>query len=149
MTTRKEQLFSTQKKTVDPAIVSSRVRHVEDKSGAKVRDLSSIEKMLCALRKVLAESSAPGARYYISSDNVKITKAPEPSDPKVKRTYTAAGYCRLGVHAPDNTVTFKSAEFNITFRDIVDSRGLPDVEHIDPTTLELLDPQHPIDLSSL
>lgn len=142
---RKRVPFFGKKKSekADPNMVSTKVTRKVNKKKGRLNQLTADEKMLCAIRKALASKSglaeAGNARYYVSGDELYVlsrgggvqTKKDEPT------TYTARGRFKLGmVH--DANCCFRIAEFNITFKDTVDERGIPDVDFLEPTTIDLL-----------
>jgi len=147
MTTRR-QLFGANQKSSGEDIIPATVKFRIDKKKGRIKPLSSEEKMLCALRKVLASMSDAndhGCRYYIDRQKVQLTKRPaSSSDDGSKRSYSAAGRCRLGVCHPEGHKSSMFVEFKISFKDIVDERGLPDVAFFDPTTIDELPRNSPL-----
>jgi len=136
----RKQLFSSSTARVEPNLVPSTVKFVLDRKAGKIKPLAPTEKMVVALRKVLAYMSdhdEDGCRYYIDHDQVRVTKAPSASEGKEgeARTYKAAGTCKVGVCHPRNTKTSMVVQFDLTFRDTVDDLGLADVQWIDPSTV--------------
>lgn len=152
---RRERLFATQRGGAPPPDLVSTHINFQHRPGdrrrkrGELRQLSPEEKMLCALRKVLAQMShnAGGrARYFTIGDKCRIharhvSPGAKDGDPG---TYRFSGRCQLGVaHATGDSVT-KMIEFNISFRDIKDAMGLPDVEYFEPTTVDELPPNTPL-----
>jgi len=148
MATRRE-LFNAKNPPAESAgdLVKSTVNYMFSGNAAKkkkgeLRKLSADEKMLCALRKVLAQMSNDGAgtRYFIDGAQVRVlnrtdsegAKAGEPS------TYHRQGTCRLGLAHKTGEASYKMASFEVSYRDTVDTLGLPDVTYFDPTSIEEL-----------
>ncbi len=127
----------------DANLISSKVARKVNKRKGELNTLSRDEKMLCALRKALASKSglaeALNARYYISGEQVYVTSRGGGAQTKKNEptTYTASGRFKLGMAYKDS-VSYRMAQFSITFRDSRDDRGLPDVDFIEPTTIDLL-----------
>lgn len=153
MPTRKEALFNAKKGSPGHDVIPATVKHQIDKKKRRLRPLSGEEKMLCALRKVLAamsDGNEHGCRYYIAGNKVQLTQRPKTTAGKKgePQSYTAAGRCKIGVcHA--SHATFKVIEFKISYRDILDDRGLADVEYFDPTTIDELARDTPVDISAI
>jgi hypothetical protein len=154
MPTRKESLFNAKKGSPGHAVViPATVKHSINKRRRRLNPLSAQEKMICALRKVLAKMSdndQTGCRFFIAGNKVQIIRAPKATagrkgEPK---SYTAAGRCKVGA-CNDDHVTYKVIEFNISFRDVLDDRGLADIEYMDPTTIDELARNPPVDISAI
>jgi len=141
---KKEAFFGREPTTPrDPNLISTKIPRMVKRSEGKLNELGRDHKMLCALRKALASRSGltetQCARYYISGADVYVThrgggvqtKEGEPT------TYTARGRFKLGV-AHSDCCMYRMAEFNVTYKDTLDDRGLPDVAFVDPTTIDLL-----------
>jgi hypothetical protein len=142
---QKKEAFLGRKSTKprDPNLVSTKIPRKVQKKAGKLNELNRDHKMLCAIRKALASRSGlvetQCDRYYISGGEVYVThrgggvqtKKGEPT------TYTARGRFKLGVAHAD-CVAYRIAEFNVTYKDTLDDRGLPDVAFVDPTTIDLL-----------
>jgi hypothetical protein len=114
-----------------------------DKKAKGLKTQTSMNKMKSALRKVLADLSdrnPHGCRYYIANNEIEIDKAPDPSPPHAgqSKTYRASGRFWAGVCHKGGRMTKDLLSFSITFKDIIDERGLPDVEYVDPTTIDVL-----------
>jgi len=152
MQTRKE-MFSAQKKAPTTNVIPATVNYRLDKKAKALVELSPSEKMLCALRKALTKMSdaSGGCRYYIANNKVQVLAAPAAPAGKAgdSRTFSARGRCRLGVCHPGGHASSMLVEFTITFRETFDDRGLPDVEFIDPTTIDELPRGTPIDATLL
>jgi hypothetical protein len=135
-------MLSTKKVVPTATVIPATVNHQLSKQDRKLKELSAEEKMVCALRKALVKLSdgGEGCRYFIANNKVQLISAPTASAAKAgqARTYTAKGRCRLGVCHPEGHASSKLIEFSITFRDVMDDRGLADVEYIDPTTIDEL-----------
>ena len=146
MATRKEQLFAVGRGTKSPdgLSVSTSVQFIIDKKKKTMKDMPAEQKLVCALRKVLlAMSEATGGkqRFFLYGTEIKLMapveaqgggKEGEPS------TYHAKGRCKLGVALHTNESATKQIEFEISFKDVKDSLGLPDVVYFDPTSVEEL-----------
>jgi hypothetical protein len=138
------QLFSSTKPTDDAARISVLVNHRHDRKAAAIAPLTVDEKMLCALRKVLAAMTddARGVqRFYIDGPECVVThrSGTGGSKPGEPGSYSAAGRFRMGIITNDGT-QHKVVAFVINFRDTKDDRGLADVAYFDPTTLDDLGP---------
>ena len=151
--TRREQLFKTQQPPPASNIIPATVQFRHNKKKGMIEPLSSQEKMLCALRKCLAVMSdkSGNVRYYIAGNKVQVIQEPvgSPARDGEGRSYRAVGRCRLGVCHADDSHTTKFVEFTINFRDTVDDRGMSDVAYFDPTIIDELERNGPIDLSML
>jgi acetylornithine deacetylase/succinyl-diaminopimelate desuccinylase-like protein len=153
MQTRKEQLFNAAKVQRPANIIPATVKFELDRSRGEIKPLAAPEKMLVALRKVLAqmsEKNPDGCRYYIAGNKVELTSTPTTTSGKKGevQTYRAAGRARLGVaHSTHSTKLFIA--FDISYRDCEDDRGLADVEFIDPTTIDVIDRAGPVNLQHL
>ena len=153
MTTRK-QMFEAASKPSGADIIPATVSFKIDRKKGRLRALSPEEKMLCALRKALttmSDKNKHGCRYYIDNNKVQLTKRPSGSSaaPGQASSYTAAGRCKVGVCHPEGHKSSVMIEFNISFKDVKDSRGLDDVIFFDPTTIDELPRNTPIDVSAL
>jgi hypothetical protein len=151
MLTRKE-MFSATKKAPTSNVIPATVRHRVDKKAEKLADLTPNEKMICALRKALtklSDSSSDGCRYYIANNKIQLLSAPSMSAGRAgeAKTYSAKGRCKVGVMHRAGHASSIVIEFTITFRDVLDDRGLADVEFVDPTTIDELPRGTPIDSS--
>jgi hypothetical protein len=153
MSTRREQLFNAKKKPSTGNVIPATVRFRHDKRAGVIKPLSSNEKMLCALRKALAamSSSESGLRYYIAGNKVQLTQAPSttPGRPGEAQSYFAAGRCRVGVCHPAGHATMIMVDFSISFKDAMDERGIATVNYFEPTTIDKLAANSPVDLSAL
>jgi hypothetical protein len=154
MPTRKDQLFSAKKRASDSSVIPATVSFRHNRKKGFIEPLRPHEKMLCALRKVLAQMSDAdenGCRYYIANNKVQILKAPSATSgkPGEAKSYHAKGRCRVGVTHPQNHISHKVLEFEISFRDVIDDRGLADVEFFEPTVIDELPRNTPIDVSAL
>jgi hypothetical protein len=142
MQTRREMLSTVKKAAPTATVIPATVNHRLNKKDRKLDELAPQEKMICALRKALVKLSdgSDGCRYFIANNQVMLISAPTASSvkPGQARTYTAKGRCRLGVCHPEGHASSRVIEFSITFRDVMDDRGLADVEYIDPTTIDEL-----------
>ena len=134
------------KSSVPPApsnIVPSTVSFKLNRKAGRVEALSPVDKMKCALRKVLvklSDDNDDGCRYYIDGSGIEVLAAPvaQPVREGEPSTYRAKGRCRLGVCHPEGHKSSKIIEFSLTFRDTEDAMGLADVDYIDPTTIDEL-----------
>lgn len=155
MPTRREQLFNAKNKTSSTVtVIPATVQFNHDKKLGEIKPLQAHEKMLCALRKCLAKmSDGDGGqrRYYIANNKVQILDAPSSTAGKAgeARSYRARGRCKLGVCLPDNTTKMLMVEFTISFRDTIDDRGMADVEYFDPTTIDVIGKDTPVDVTAL
>lgn len=153
MQTRK-QLFSAATSAPAANVIPATVKFVHNRAEGTILPLSPNEKMLCALRKALAalsDGDGEGRRFFIAGNKVEITQAPQTTEGKAggPQTYRAAGRCRLSVAHRDGRATSMFATFTISYRDMKDDRGLPDVKFIDPTTIDAIDSSDPVDLRHL
>lgn len=119
-----------------------------------MKPLASVDKMKCALRKVLADLSDKnphGCRYYIANNKIQLSLAPDPAIPAPGegKTYKAAGRFKAGVCHEGGRMTTQYLQFSITYKDVLDDRGLPDVKYVDPTTVDVLPKSSPADLSGI
>jgi hypothetical protein len=147
-------MFTSQRPTPATNVIPATVKFKHNKKKGMLEPLSAQEKMLCALRKCLAEMSdkdTNGCRYYIAGNRVQVVTAPVESPAKdgEGRSYRAVGRCRLGVCHQAGHHTTKFIEFTISYRDVVDDRGMSDVVYMDPTIIDELARGGPIDLSAL
>lgn len=152
--TRKEVLFNARKRSTDSSVIPATVTYRHNRRKGLVEALKPNEKMLCALRKVLtmmSDDDENGCRYYIANNKVQILKAPSTTKGKKGevQSYHAKGRCRVGAVHPAGHATSKVIEFEISFRDVVDERGMADVEFFDPTVIDELQRNTPVDLSAL
>lgn len=153
MPTRKESLFRAQNGSPGHNVIPATVRHQINKKKRRLYPLSAQEKMLCALRKVLAvmsDKDEDGCRFYIAGNKVQITQAPKTTAGREgePQSYSAAGRCKIGA-CGDDSVTYRMIEFKISFRDVVDDRGLADVVYMEPTSIDELARNTPVDVSAL
>lgn len=153
MQTRKE-MFSAIKKAPISNVIPATVRHRVDKKAQKMSELTPNEKMICALRKALtklSDANTDGCRYFIANNRIQLLSAPVAAAGKAgdARTYGAKGRCKVGICHPGGHSSSMVIEFSLTFRDIADDRGQPDVEFMDPTTIDELPRGTPIDSSLL
>lgn len=138
---QRRSIFSAGEKKAETNIIPATASFKLDKKNKKLHEQPPTEKMLCALRKVLTSMSDKDPdkrRYFIANNAVELTKHPTSTAAKEGElaTYQAAGKCTLGVTLPTGEMSTKKVAFEITFRDIVDDRGLPDVMYIEPTTIQ-------------
>ena len=143
MPIRRDMLFEANKKPSQSDSIPATVRFTIDKKKRMMKSLTPEGKMLCALRKALAKMSdadAHGCRFYIDNNKVQLLKRPASAAGREGEaaTYSASGRCKLGVCHPEGHKSSKVIEFTISFRDTVDTLGLPDVEFFDPTTIDEL-----------
>lgn len=153
MQTRK-QLFNAGGSASSANVIPATVKFVHDKGAGVIQQLSAREKMLCALRKCLAALSngdGEGRRFFISGNKVELLQEPETTESKRggPQTYRAAGRCRIGVAHRGGHMTTMFIAFEITYRDTLDDRGLPDVTYIDPTSIDEIDRKDPANLKHL
>lgn len=137
----RKQLFDAAKVPAESNAVSNKVTFKPDRKTGGLQMQSPEQKMLCALRKVLASMSdgdAGGCRYYIESDQVVLDQRPASSQGNGPKTYTAKGRCRIGVCYPNGEKGTRTIEFNIVFRDTKDDRGVDDVMYLGQTTIDEL-----------
>ena len=143
MTTRRQMLFEANPKPSQGTSIPATVNFKINKKKGGLKPLHPHEKMLCALRKVLAAMSDKdhaGCRFYIDNNKVQILKAPVGSGGRdgEAQTYKASGRCKLGVCHPEGHKSSKVIQFNITFRDVKDTIGQDDVEFLDDTSIDEL-----------
>ena len=150
----RKQIFEAKKKSPGGNIIPATVKFTIDRKKGRMKPLSARGKMLCALRKALASMSdgnSHGCRYYIDNKKVLVTREPSGSaaSPGSAMSYRAAGRCKLGVCHPEGHKSSQMISFDISFRDVKDDRGLDDVEFFDPTTIDELQGNTPLDVSGL
>ena len=143
MATRKQQLFSTKNKPASTGMgVSTKVKFEVDKKTKTMKTMSPEQKMICAVRKILATMSDAEKRYYIEGTTVSLD-APVETFPGSKEgepsTYRARGHCKLGISHTTGNVSYQNVKFEVSFRDSKDSLGLPDVSTIDPSSIDEID----------
>ena len=149
---RREQLFNTKRPgEIDSSRIPTHVNFMFHKNApqrqrGELRQLTPEEKMLCALRKVLAQMSADSGgeqRYFVAGDQCRILDRHVSPGAKEGEagSYRFKGRCQIGVSHKSGEGSFKVVEFVVSFRDVEDSMGLPDVDYFDETTLEELDPR--------
>ena len=140
---RAQSLFSSkQRPPADTELIGTGVKHQVDRQKKTLRELSFDEKLLCALRLVLAnmsdEAEVKGTRYFIGGEQVRVTE--RRTSPGVKEgdpsTYYAEGRCQMGVSHADGGAGFRMVEFKISFHDTEDANGLRTVNYFDPTSLD-------------
>jgi hypothetical protein len=147
-------MFEAKKKSSGTDVIPATVKFKIDRKKGRLQPLSAEEKMLCALRKVLAsmsDANEHGCRYYIDKNKVQLTRRPTGSEaaPGEPRSYRGAGRCKLGVCHPEGHKSSLTISFDISFRDVKDERGLDDIEFFDPTTIDELPRNTPLDTSAL
>jgi hypothetical protein len=147
-------MFEAAKKSSGSDIIPATVNFKVDRKKGRLRALTPEEKMLCALRKALSsmsDANGHGCRYYIDNNKIQLTKRPVGSAaaPGQPRSYSAAGRCKLGVCHPEGHKSSIFVQFSISFKDVKDERGLDDVAFFDPTTIDELPRNTPIDISAL
>lgn len=135
-------------------MIPATVKFRHNKKKGLVEPLKPHEKMLCALRKVLAKMSdanEDGCRFFIAGNKVQVVKSPTTTKGKrgEAQSYHAKGRCRLGVCHKAGHSSSKLIAFEISFRDVVDDRGLADVEYFDPTVIDELARNTPLDVAAL
>jgi hypothetical protein len=149
---RREQLFnSKQTNGADATLVSTRVRftfhpNAPHRTKGELRQLAPEEKAMCALRKVFAQMSADTGgerRYFIVGEACRILErqvspGAKEGDPG---SYLFRGRCPMGIAHKNGDHSLKMIEFVVSFRDIEDAMGLPDVDYFDPTTIDEIDPR--------
>jgi len=150
----RKEMFSALKKAPDTNVIPATVNHRLDKKEQRVATLNPNEKMICALRKALTKMSdghEDGCRYFIANNKIQLLSPPTSSGGRAgeAQTYSARGRCRLGVCHPGGHSSSVNVEFTLTFRDVVDDRGLADVEFIDPTVIDELPRGTPVDAALL
>jgi len=154
MPTRKETLFNAKKRSVESNVIPATVSFRHDSKKGFVEPLSALDKMKCAIRKVLAElsdSSEDNCRYFIANNKILVLKTPSTTAGKAgeAQSYHAKGRFRAGVCLGNGDSSSKILSFEISYRDIVDDRGLADVEYFDPTVIDELPKNTPLDMSAL
>lgn len=127
----------------DPNLISAKVKRKVNKREASLNVLTRDEKMLCAIRKALAAKSGMaeqlGARFYIADNQVYVTRREggiQSRDGEAS-TYSAAGRFKLGI-CREHDAAFRVVQFDITYKDTTDDRGIADVVFVDPTTIDIL-----------
>lgn len=151
--TRKE-LFAAKKKSPESTVIPATVAFRIDKKQGRLKPHTAREKMVIALKKILAvmsDKDENGCRYYVDNNRIHILSEPTASAarPGERQTYRASGRCAVGVCHPGDRKTSKIIQFDIAFRDTKDARGLDDVEWIDPSVVEELPRNTPVDVSPL
>lgn len=154
MPTRKETLFNAKKRSSDASVVPATVKFTLNKKKGMLEPQSPEDKMKCALRKVLtdlSDASEDNCRYFIANNKIHILKAPSTTSgkPGEAQSYHAKGRFRAGVCLPSGENSSKILAFEISFRDVEDDRGLADVEYFDPTVIDELPKNTPLDVSQL
>jgi len=154
MKTRRQMLFDAKPRTEEPMVVPATVSFKIDKRNKRLTTLQPREKMVVALRKVLATMSSQnkhGCRYYIEGNKIQMIHPPTTTQGKAgdAQKYAASGRCRVGVCHKDGHKSSMVIQFALSFKDIRDERGLPDVAFFDPTTIEELPRDTPINVSAL
>lgn len=134
-------LFATDgNKTADvPGVISTGVSFKVDPKTKIMRKQPVHQRLVCALRKILADMSEKadnGCRYFILGDKIQILS--EPTDAQGGEMMRAGGRFRLGVCHREGHMSRKVIEFKVTFRDTRNDMNLPDVEYVDPTTIQAL-----------
>ncbi len=76
MSIRREQLFSAKKTSPGSSVIPATVQFVHNKKKGMLEPLSPQGKLLCALRKVLADMSGRDGRWCILGNKVHITEEP-------------------------------------------------------------------------
>lgn len=153
MRNKKTNLMTSKTSSADTGLISPTVRFQHNRRKGLIEPLSAQEKMLCALRKALAhmsDSDPHGCRYYISG-KVKILQAPRTTQGKEgePQSYRARGRCRVRLCHPQGHTSSKVIAFDISYRDVKDEMGLADVQYFDPTTIDELPRNTPIEASVL
>ena len=142
MQTRREMLFEAGRKPSMVDVVPAKVVHKINKSKRALEPKTPEQKMVIALKKVLAEMSDDNetkCRFYIADDKVKITRRPfNTGNTNEPQSYFAEGRCKVGVCHPEGHKSSKVIAFSITFKDTKDDLGLDDVAFIQPTTIDTL-----------
>lgn len=141
MRKKKSFLSNTGGEPDNPNVIKTTVKQKLDKRKGKLNELTRDEKLIRALRLALSSKSGElgGARYYLDGDQVYVQSrgGGAQSKPGEMVTYTASGRMRIGAAHPKHAA-FHIAEFRITYRDVLDERGIPSVAFIDPTVITLL-----------
>lgn len=153
MATRKEQLFAARKRAAGSDIVPPTVAFKLNRKKGAFHPLSATDKMKCALRKVLADMSDESeakCRYYIDG-NLRLTRRPvtTPVRDGEPQSYRAAGICKVGICHPQGHKSSMIIQFDISYRDTRDEHGQADVAYVDPTTIDQLPNNTPINTSML
>lgn len=142
MQTRKEMLFDAGQKPSMTDVVPAKVVHKIDKSKGALEIKTPEQKMVIALKKVLAEMSDDNierCRFYIADNKIKITQRPfDTGEAGTPQSYFAEGRCKVGICHPEGHKSSKVIAFSITFKDVKDDLELDDVEFIQPTTVDTL-----------
>ena len=147
-------LFEAKKKAPDVTLVPTTVSFKLDRPRGRLHTLEPTEKMVCAVRRVLAEMSRSdknGCRYYLDGRKVQVLSAPvaSPAKPGEPRTYRASGRAKIGVAHRDGCKSSKFIQFQISFRDTKNDLGLDDVRFLDDTVVEELPRDSPLNTSML
>lgn len=154
MPTRREQLFNAKKTSTVSNVIPATVRFQIDKKKGRLKPLPAEQKMLCALRKVLASMSGRDddreERWCIMGNKVELTSPPSTTEgkPGGPQSYRAAGRCKVAVMRGNGMVT-KFIQFSISYRDTQDAMGIADVEYFDPTTIDEIKRGSPTNLTAL
>lgn len=154
MPTRKETLFNAKKRSTDGLIIPSTVKFTLNKKKGMLEPMSAQDKMKCALRKVLADmsdASGDNCRYFIANNKIHLSVAPKTTTgkPGEAQSYYAKGRFRAGVCLPSGESSSKIIAFEISYKDVMDDRGLADVVYFDPTVIDELPKNTPLDMSGL
>jgi hypothetical protein len=148
---RRDQLFNAKPANGgDASLASTRVRFQFGRSDparkkGELRQLSPEEKAMCALRKVFAKMSAETLgkqRFSVVGDQWRVLErhvfpGAKSGDPG---SYRFRGRCLMAIAHTDGD-SLKMVEFEVSFRDVENDLGLADVEYIDPTTVDEIDPR--------
>lgn len=145
----KRPLFNSKDKPpIDSSLVGTQVRfrhpadHPATKAG-QLRQLPPDEKMMCALRKVLAQmtdASGGELRYFVMGDKVRVLDRDDQPGAKDGEpgSYVRHGRCQIGLSHKDGSAATKMVEFVVSYTDSKDRMGLPDVQIDDPTSIDEL-----------
>ena len=142
--TRKSLFRGKANKSTDASVIPSTVRFQHDKKTGVVKPLTPNEKMLCALRRVLADMSEAeenGCRYFISG-KIQVVRSPvdTPAKEGEAKSYNGKGRCLVRRCHPEGHTSSMVIEFDIAFRDTLDEMGLADVEYTEATTIDEIPP---------
>ena len=153
MKTRR-QIFDTKQQPVARDLVPTSVTFKIDRKTRRMTTLPPNEKMIVALRKVLSTMSnrdTNGCRYYLDGKSVQVIRPVTTTSgrPGEAQNYRAAGRCKVGVCHPQGHKSSIMIQFTLSFKDVLDDRGLPDVMFFDPTSIDELPRDTPLNVSAL
>lgn len=115
-------------------MIPTKFKQIINKKTRTLRDISPEAKVVAALTKCLAvqTGSDKDMNYYVAGDSlycptVNVTSGgPTEKGKTPQRSYAAKGRFKMG-RASTNGASFVVIQFDIRFRDSIDTMGLPDL----------------------